>query len=60
MLGLQAAEDEAHGLEGLDESAAGTRIDGLKQQLESCRAELFDVYDQVPTNLAFLLPSNLR
>lgn len=44
MSGLQAADDLA---EDEDEGDVGAKLAGLKSQLEECRSELFEVYNQI-------------
>ena len=44
---VQAAEDDAQGQESDDEVTNESKLNTLKKQLEDCRSELFDVYDQV-------------
>ena len=46
-LPLQAAEEDAQEQESDDEDASESKLNTLKRQLEDCRTELFEVYDQV-------------
>ncbi len=41
---VQAADDAA---EEEDDGDEGARLAGLKSQLEECRSELFEVYNQI-------------
>ena len=44
---MQAAGEEAEAMEDGDQDELQAKTAGLKRQLEDCRVELFQVYDQV-------------
>lgn len=38
---------DASGVDSSEEGTAPGRVEALRKQLEECRSELYDVYDQV-------------